>query len=155
MALRIRTVVAAIVGIVIASSAAEARGDEFYYVMIFGSQSKPKLLQYTHTWATFIRACDNDGDVYRSPLQVDTISWLAADLEVRPFRLRAEPGRNLDLETTLHVVFATHQRVSEWGPYEISPEFYEEAMRQKARFESGQVKYKAIDPNWGATGAIR
>jgi hypothetical protein len=139
---------AALFGALILCAAPAWAGDH-YYVIIFGSQSTPKLPRYTHTWATFIRACDNDGDVYRSPLQVDTISWLAADLEVRPFRLRAEPGRNLDLETTLHVVFATHQRVSEWGPYEISPRFYEEAMHQKDRLESGQVKYKAIDPTWG------
>jgi hypothetical protein len=43
-------------------AASAAKGDEFYYVMIFGSQSKPKLLQYTHTWATFIRAI---GDLRR------------------------------------------------------------------------------------------
>jgi hypothetical protein len=139
---------AALVGALILF-AAPARAGDRYYVIIFGSQSTPKLPRYTHTWATFIRACDDDGDVSRSPLQVDTISWFAVDMEVRPFRLRAEPGRNFDLETTLHAVFATRQRVSEWGPYEITPKFYEEAMRQKARLESGQVKYKAIDPTFG------
>ena len=138
---------AALVGALILC-AGPARAGDHYYVIIFGSQSTPKLPRYTHTWATFIRACDDDGDVRQSPLQVDTISWLAADMEVRALRLRAEPGRNFDLETTLHFTFATRQRVSEWGPYEISPEFYEQAMRQKARLESGEVKYKAIDPTW-------
>jgi hypothetical protein len=139
---------AALVGALILC-AAPARAGDYYYVIIFGSQSTPKLPRYTHTWATFIHAWDADGDVRQSPLQVDTISWLAADMEVRALRLRAEPGHNIDLETTLHFAFATRQRVSEWGPYEISPEFYEEAMRQKARLESGEVKYKAIDPTCG------
>jgi len=139
---------AALAGALILCAAPAWAGD-YYYVIIFGSESTPKLPRYTHTWATFIHACDDDGDVYQSPLRVDTISWYPADLELRALRLRAEPGRNVDLEMTLHVVFATRQRVSEWGPYEISPEFYEEAMRQKTRLESSQVKYKVIDPNFG------
>jgi hypothetical protein len=62
MGQRIRRVVIALLGLVFALTVGEARGEEFYYVMIFGSQSKPKLLQYTHTWATFIRAI---GDLRR------------------------------------------------------------------------------------------
>jgi hypothetical protein len=42
-------VVIALLGLASAMTASESKGDEFYYVMIFGSQSQPKLLQYTHT----------------------------------------------------------------------------------------------------------
>ena len=53
---RIRPILTALVGAALVMTAGTAKGDEFYYVMIFGSQSEPKLLQYTHTWATFVRA---------------------------------------------------------------------------------------------------
>src|SRR5215467_12861159 len=43
------------------SSPDRAQGGERYYSMIFGSQSSPKRLQYTHTWATFIRVV-GEGD---------------------------------------------------------------------------------------------
>src|SRR5438132_13264838 len=59
---RPRTAFAAFLGLCLATTASEARGDEFYYVMIFGSQSSPKLLQYTHTWASFIRAVGEGPD---------------------------------------------------------------------------------------------
>jgi len=49
-------------GLVLASAGRTARGGEFYYVMIFGSQSSPKLLRYTHTWATFVRAVGEGPD---------------------------------------------------------------------------------------------
>ena len=62
MGQRIRLVVIAFLGLAFALMAGETKGDEFYYVMIFGSQSKPKLLQYTHTWATFIRAVGEGPD---------------------------------------------------------------------------------------------
>ena len=39
-----------------------ARAGEVYYVMIFGSQSRPKQLRYTHTWATFVRATGEGPD---------------------------------------------------------------------------------------------
>ena len=38
------------------------RGEERYYAMIFGSQSSPKLLRYTHTWATFVRVVGEGDD---------------------------------------------------------------------------------------------
>ena len=44
--------------------------------MIFGSQSKPKLLRYTHTWATFVRAVGEGPDLNTYSLELSTISWL-------------------------------------------------------------------------------
>ena len=55
-------------GLAFAMIASETRDDEFYYAMIFGSQSKPKLLQCTHTSATFIRAV-GDGPERASGLE--------------------------------------------------------------------------------------
>ena len=54
-----------------------ARGGERYYSMIFGSQSSPKLLQFTHTWATFIRVVGegDDPNGYISPKGVVTMTF--------------------------------------------------------------------------------
>src|SRR5689334_1085665 len=41
--------------VVAALAAAPAKGAERYYALIFGSQSSPKRLRDTHTWATFVR----------------------------------------------------------------------------------------------------
>ena len=83
MVRRIRPVLIALVGLVFALTVGETRGEEFYYVMVFGSQSKPKLLQYTHTWATFIRAVGEGPDANNYALYQHSISWLPQSLDVR------------------------------------------------------------------------
>jgi hypothetical protein len=126
-----------------------ARTDERYYIVIFGSQSTPRLPRYTHTWATFLKAsgaCQDSSTFHID--EVFTISWLPANLEVRSLRLRAQQGVNLDLGATLAYVLE-HEHVSEWGPFQISPRLYYRALERKAELASGCVKYKAIDPNFG------
>jgi hypothetical protein len=126
-----------------------AQSEEHYYVIIFGSQSTPRLPRYTHTWGTFVKAGGEGPD--SSSYHIDvviTISWLPANLAVRSLRLRAEEGVNFDLEATLAYVLP-RERVSEWGPFQISKELYDRAVERKAELESGMVKYKAIDPNFG------
>jgi len=126
-----------------------ARAEERCYVIVFGSQSTPRLPRYTHTWATFVKASGEGEDSSKYHVnEVFTISWLPADLVVRSLRLRAQQGVNLDLEATLAYVLE-RERVSEWGPFQISQRLYEQALERKAELESGSVKYKAIDPNFG------
>jgi hypothetical protein len=126
-----------------------AQAEERYYVLIFGSESTPRVPRYTHTWATFVKASGEDPDASTYHIdEVSTISWLPANLKVRALRLRAEEGVNLDLETTLFHILP-RQRVSQWGPFQISQELYEGAVARKAELESGAVKYKASDPNFG------
>jgi hypothetical protein len=126
-----------------------ARSEERYYVIIFGSQSTPRLPRYTHTWGTFVRASGEGQDSSKYHIdEVVTISWLPADLKVRALRLRAQEGVNLDLESTLGYVLP-RERVSEWGPFQISQELYDRAVERRANLESGAVKYKGIDPNVG------
>jgi hypothetical protein len=129
--------------------ASAARSEERYYVIIFGSESTPRLPRYTHTWATLVKASGDDPDPSKYRIdEVITISWLPANLKVRALRLRAEEGVNLDLHTTLFHVLP-RQRVSQWGPFQISRQLYERAVARKAELESGAVKYKGIDPNFG------
>jgi hypothetical protein len=126
-----------------------ARAEERYYVILFGSQSTPRVARYTHTWGTFVKASAEGCDTSKYHIdEVFTISWLPCTLDIRPLRPWAEKGVNLDLEETFDFVLP-RQRVSEWGPYEITPLLYERAVERKAELESGSVKYKAVDPNFG------
>jgi hypothetical protein len=140
----IRPLLIALFGLAIATSAPEAKGDEFYYVMIFGSQSKPKLLQYTHTWATFIRAVGEGPDANNYALYQHTISWLPESLDVRTWSLFPERGVNLDLYGTLEAVYRDREGVTMWGPFRIHPLVYERSLRVQEILESGAAEYRAI-----------
>jgi hypothetical protein len=126
-------------------AAAPARAGEFCYLMVFGSQSVPTHIKYTHSFATFVRATGQGPCADAYTLEVRTISWYPASLEVVAAALLPEPGVNLDLHTTLRVVLAHGERVSLWGPYRVDPDLFNRAWHQASLLESGQVRYKAID----------
>jgi hypothetical protein len=144
MGQRIRRVVIALLGLVFALTVGEARGEEFYYVMIFGSQSKPKSLQYTHTWATFIGAVGEGPDANNYALYQHTISWLPQSLDVRTWTIIPEPGVNLDLYRTLDAVYHDREHVTVWGPFQILPQVFERSLAVKAILDSGRAEYRAI-----------
>jgi hypothetical protein len=144
MGQRIRPVVIALLGLAFALIAGKTRGEEFYFVMIFGSQSSPKLLQYTHTWATFIRAVGEGPDANNYTLYQHTISWLPQSLDVRTWTLLPEPGVNLDLYQTLDAVYRDRENVTMWGPFRILPLVYERSLGVKAILDSGRAEYRAI-----------
>ena len=86
--------VVALASLAIAAPSAEAA--EFYYAMVFGSQSHPKLLRYTHTWATFVRAVmdqvgrDGFNAVWTSP---ETLPHAAEILDPEAWVRRVHGGR--------------------------------------------------------------
>ncbi|MFO0909245.1 MAG: hypothetical protein U0794_12995 [Isosphaeraceae bacterium] len=126
------------------SGPAPARGAEFYYVLIFGSQSQPKRLKYSHTWATFIKA-DGDGldpDAYS--LTAHTISWLPRTLDVRVWSPVPEEGVNLSLDDTIRFVMGQDQQIRLWGPFIVTRELYERSLRVYSILENGQARYRAI-----------
>jgi hypothetical protein len=133
MGLRIRPVVIALLGLAFAMTASETKGDESYYAMIFGSQSKPKLLQYTHTWATFIRAVGDGSDANNYSVYQHTISWLPQSLDVRTWSLLPGPGVNLDLYRTLEAVYRDREHVTMWGSLQVA-----------GILDSGVAQYRAI-----------
>jgi hypothetical protein len=112
--------------------------------MIFGSQSKPKLLQYTHTWATFIRAVGEGPDANNYSTYQHTISWLPQSLDVRTWSLLPEPGVNLDLYETLQTVYRDREHITMWGPFRIQQAGYERSLEVKRILESGAAEYRAI-----------
>jgi hypothetical protein len=144
MGRRIGVYLIAFFGFVLGSARGTARGGEFYYVMIFGSQSSPKLLRYTHTWATFVRAVGDGPDPSSFALQVHTISWLPQTLELHVWRTWPEPGVNLDLYQTLNVVYSQRESVTMWGPFVIDKEVYDRSLWVLQIIASGAPRYRAI-----------
>ena len=124
-----------------------ARAGEAHYLLVFASQRVPNNPNYSHTFATFVRASwPGDGPCPRCPaLEARTISWLPRSLAVRSLALWPECGRNLGLHETLRYALAGEARVSLWGPFRIDAELYRRALRQAALLESGWVLYKASD----------
>lgn len=115
---------------------------ERYYMTLFGTQSVPYQVRYTHTWATFVRtAVTPAGEV---PVAVDTVSWMPATLSIRPLALRREPGTNLTLDETFRWVASFGGKVSVWGPYEIDLDRYDRFLARRGQLESGEVLYRAL-----------
>ena len=125
-------------------SVAPARADEHYFVLIFGSQSSPKVLRRTHTWATFVKAVGEGPDLSTYALEVNTISWLPASLKVRVWSPRPETGVNFNLEQTLHYVYSERESVTMWGPFVIGRPIYERSLQVRQIAESGTAEYRAI-----------
>ena len=126
--------------------AGAAPADEFYFVAMFGSQRIPNNPNYSHTFATFVRAsgegpCPTGFTVEES----FTISWLPANTIVRTGALLPECGHNFTLPETLAIVLKDEERVSLWGPYRIDETLYNGARWQYSLLQSGEVRYKAVD----------
>ncbi|HEV3168475.1 MAG TPA: hypothetical protein VGZ22_31000 [Isosphaeraceae bacterium] len=132
-------------GIILAIGPTNASAGEFYYLMIFGSQSTPKQLRYTHTWATMIKAVGEGPDPDNYTLEYNTISWLPQTLEVKVWRLWPEPGVNLDLYRTIDAMLANHESITMWGPFFVRKELYEKSLRVQQIIASGAPRYRAID----------
>ena len=123
---------------------AAARANDIYYVLVFGSQSRPKQLRYTHTWATFVHAVGEGTDPNAYALETVTISWLPRTLEVKVLRPWPEPGVNLNLAETFQAVGSNGEQVSLWGPFLIRQELFDRALHLRGILESGQVQYRAF-----------
>jgi hypothetical protein len=139
---RLRPLILAMTELAAASSSAPAA--ERYFVLIFGSQSHPKHLRDTHTWATFVRAVGEGPDPNGWALYVHTISWLPATLDVHVWRPYPEAGVNLDVYQTLAFVLGRGQRASLWGPFEVGPPVYEKSLRVLGIIHTGAPQYRAI-----------
>jgi hypothetical protein len=118
--------------------------NERYYVLIFGSQSTPKVPRFSHSWATVVKVTDQPGGAAPA-IEQHTISWYPATMKIKPWRFRVEDGTNLDLRTTIEEVLRHKERVSMWGPYEAWHGLYRRFLVQKQFMESGQVGYQCID----------
>jgi hypothetical protein len=118
--------------------------NEHYYLLIFGSQSRPLRPKYTHSWVTTVRVVDQ-GLGQPPAVEPYTISWMPATLDIHPLRFRVEPGVDLDLCSTIRMARDNGERISMWGPYEIRAGLYRKLRIQKDFMDSGQIGYQCID----------
>ncbi len=123
--------------------------NERYYIVVFGSQSKPKQARYTHSWATAIKVTDN-GPGTAPNVQADTISWMPATLSIRPLHFQPECGVNLDMHTSIREMLKNDEAIVMWGPYEIWHGGYTRFQVQRQFMASGQTGYQCIDAVGGA-----
>ena len=114
------------------------------------ARTDPTPLAYTHTWATLVRAVEPAG-ACEPVIEVHTISWLPAKLDIDALSHRIEPGANVDLHSTIRNSLRTRQTIAMWGPYEVWHGFAHRFLAQKAFLESGAVGYQCID-NVGEAG---
>ena len=126
------------------AAAATAVADEYCFAMIFGSESQPKRLRYTHTWITFVRAVGEGPDLNSYALELNTISWLPRTLEVKVLRPWPEPGINLELYQSLKVVMDNQESVTMWGPFVVDPALFRRSLMITQVLNSGAARYRAI-----------
>jgi hypothetical protein len=124
---------------------AAARGEEHYFMVVFGAQRDAKRPKYSHSFGTFVKTTGDGPSVRDHAAVYHTISWLPATLDIHPLRLRPECGVNLDLHASLRLAGALNEKVARWGPFEIHKTLYDESLRQYARLSSGAVLYNAYD----------
>ncbi len=118
--------------------------NEHYYILVFGSQTTPRIPKFTHTWATMVTTLEVPG---QAPLLLDvsTISWLPETLDVRLLHFRVEKGINLDLHTTIREMLKNGECISLWGPYETWGGLHDRFLTQKAFLESNAIGYQCTD----------
>lgn len=109
------------------------------YMLLFSAQRSVNRPKYAHTFASFVKV---HGPAEKREAEQVTISWVG-----ERFSLFADPvrGKNLGLVETLDRCRRREQRVSVWGPVEITESFYHKALLQAARLERGVIKWQAID----------
>jgi hypothetical protein len=117
---------------------------ERYFVLVFGSQSSPKLPKYTHSWATLVKVTEN-GRPGGATVEEQTISWMPSSLDIHPWSFFVEPGVNLGLHATIEEMLRKRERISVWGPYEVGPGLAYRFQVQRTFMTSGQVAYQCID----------
>jgi hypothetical protein len=147
----VRIIGICLVAVVLAISTRSAAAADFYYMIVFSAQSDPNLPRSSHTWATFVKAT-GQGSSGDYSIESHTISWCPASLVIVPLRLRPEPGRNLDLKTTLQWAERMGDRVTAWGPYRIKKGLYARALQQIRLLDRGGIAYKAIDERYRGRG---
>lgn len=124
-----------------ALTSAVASAADRYYVIAFSWEGNPPIARLSHSFATFVKVSQDYGV---EEVEEFSISWMPASLRIKIFA-RPETGRNLTIAETFDYCKAHGGQILGLGPYEISKDLYEAALRQLRRLESGRVAYKAAD----------
>jgi hypothetical protein len=119
---------------------------ERHYLTLFAYQGHPNLARSAHTFATFIKVISQRDETEEGEVTESTISWLPAEGGFGPDHqmpvFARVAGHNYDLDETLELSRA--HVVQTWGPYEITPEFYQKGIDRVNFLNSGRTDYKMI-----------
>jgi hypothetical protein len=105
------------------------------YLIIFSADSIPYRATRTHTFVAVV-SVERGRDCPPRVVCLRSLSWLPATGKVRGLAMRAEAGRNVPLDETLHTYLAAGRCVCMWGPYRIRPELAETFHARVATVES-------------------
>lgn len=141
---RKRIIISVYLSLAIASGAS-ANSLRRHFMIVYGFQDAINTPRNSHTFATFLESSWSESTGDFTGIQVHTISWYPASMEIRIFRLLPEAGVNLELAETLDLVASLGVSVMRWGPVEISEDLYHTALRQIDFLQSGAVGYIAED----------
>ena len=118
---------------------------EAFFIILFAYQTPLNIPRASHTAATFVKT-NASGD----PIEAFTISWLPTRLkgeareDISLFQ-QPEPGSNFTLAETMRLGYSRRRTVTRWGPFQVRPEFYQQAARQYHFLNSGAVRYTVLD----------
>lgn len=123
-----------VISLMLFTSSAQAAD---YYFVLFCHDSEPRKAAESHTYAVFTqvegREITNKCVINWGPIQ----EYRLGDGKV--------PGQNRDYLETLKESRAEGKIVKMWGPYQISPETFQTAVRQRNYLDSGRVLYHVAD----------
>jgi hypothetical protein len=144
----IRNILLTVLSALISSGA--GRADDRYYMMIFGSETDPFAVRFTHTFALFVKASGEGND---GKLEAQTLSWMPRSLSIRVLARRPEQGANLGIAESIQWADSVGGFTTMWGPFEVRKEFYDLAARQAARLNAGGMLYVCNDKRFRGEGA--
>jgi hypothetical protein len=144
-----------------------------YFMIPFAYQDKGNHPEHSHSFISVIRVFASNKKPKLTPglptsgrysgwdFEAFTISWLPADFATNPhlcvfdgvgarvFPERNEcpisPGRNFNLQETIHLAADDKCAVAMWGPYEIAQPGFDLGVRRKRLLDSGSIRYRADD----------
>jgi hypothetical protein len=120
-------------------------GEERCYMLVFGAQAEPNLPRFTHVHAYFVRVADGKWGHGSEKMEGHCISWLPRTLSVEPLRRFPEPGVNLGLGESNRLYASLGAQIAMWGPYRVTRELYDMAVKQAARLNNNELNYICLD----------
>jgi hypothetical protein len=87
-------------------------------------------------------------------VEVQSISWMPATLQVRTLNLGLERGVNLTSAQSFQHAARTGQRITLWGVYQIHDSVYEKFVSRRQQLLTGRIGYQCLD-TIGVAGSMR
>ena len=143
-----------------------------YFIVPFAYENRGNDPAFSHSFMTIIRIFAEgsqptpDSEFKKGTLkgwewEAFNISWIPADFMENPdlcvfsgFGARLfpkcnkcpiSPGKNFTLQDTIQLAVNAKVAVGMWGPYEISKDAFDRALKRKAFLDAGNIKYRADD----------